>query len=89
MESIDTAPLAGMPLIQATDLVAQQLMAAGFDPKDEFVLAMVVVLDDSTEYLPLGGNMTMPSPDDIGVVAAVQVDKVYSMSDMYKRRVGN
>ena len=64
-------------------------MAAGFDPKDEFVLAMVVVLDDSTEYVPLGGNMTMPSLDEIGLVAAVHVDKVYHMSDMYKRRVGN
>ena len=33
--------------------------------------------------------MTMPPPDEIGVVAAVQVDKVYRMSDMYKRRVGH
>lgn len=89
VESIDTAPLVGMLLTQATDLVAQQLMAAGFDPKDEFVLAMVVVLDNSTEYVPLGGNMTMPSLDEIGLVAAVHVDKVYHMSDMYKRRVGN
>ena len=90
MESIDTAPLVGMLLTQATDLVAQQLMAAGFDPKDEFVLAMVVVLDDSTVYVPLGGNMTMPPLGEIGVVAAVQVDKVICpTSDMYKRRVGH
>ena len=89
VESIDTVPLIGMPLMQATDVVAQQLLAAGFNPKDEFVLAMVVVLDDTVEYIPLGGNTTMPPPDETGVIAAVHVDKVYRMSDMYKRRVGH
>lgn len=89
VESIDTVPLVGMPLTQATDLVAQQLLVAGFDPNHEFVLAMVVVLDDSTVYLPLGGNMTMPSPDETGVIAAVHIDKVHHLMDMYKRKVGH
>lgn len=89
VESIDTVPLVGMPLTQATDLVAQQLLFAGFDPNHEFVLAMVVVLDDSTVYLPLGGNMTMPSPDETGVIAAVHIDKVHHLMDMYKRKVGH
>lgn len=88
VESIDTAPLVGMPTTQATDLVAQQLAAAGFDPNDEFVLAMVVVLDNSAQYIPLGGNETMPPFEDTGVIAAVHKDKVYPLRDMYSRRVG-
>ena len=88
VESIDTAPLVGMPITQATDLVAQQLAAAGFDPNHEFVLAMVVVLDDCTKYIPLGGNQTMQPYEETGVIAAVHKDKVYSLRDMYSRRVG-
>ena len=88
VESINAVPLVGMPVTQATDLVAQQLLAAGFDPDDEFVLAEVMVLYNVTIFLPLGGNTTIPSPDEHGVIVAVHVDKVYPMRNMYRRRVG-
>ena len=87
VESIDTTPLVGMPITQATDLVAQQLAAAGFDPSHEFVLAIVVKLDDCTQYIPLVGNPTMKRYET-GVIAAVHKDKVYPLRDMYSRRVG-
>lgn len=90
VELINTVPLVGMPLKEATDVVAEHLLVAGFDPDDDFVLAKLVEYDDIPLYIPLTGSMTMLSPDETGPVAAVRVFKAYPPTpDMYTRRVGD
>ena len=86
VEDVDVDMLVGLPVVEATDMVAEELQQAGFDPNDEFALALVVPGEDCMKYIPLDASTIVPL--DCFKISAVHISRLYQdVKNKYIRKI--
>ena len=86
METVNTDLLVGLSVEEATDMVAEELQTAGFDPEDQFALAQVIDLGEHNIYVPLEAGTVIS--EEIGLAAAVHVNRIVkNVKNSYIRKI--
>jgi hypothetical protein len=86
VEDVDVDMLVGLPVVEATDMVAEELQQFGFDPNDEFALALVVPGEDCMKYIPLDASTIVHL--DCFKISAVHISRLYQdVKNKYIRKI--